>query len=66
MYVNEVMEHFKTCMVPSILALQKASSTHDKAELVKTGIQCVRQLISLANSLPDKTMVSTINNYVAV
>ena len=56
-YMNSVMEHFQTKMVPSILLLQKASTSMTSMTPTGTVVAFVKKIITIANSLSDKTEV---------
>ncbi len=57
--MSDVMNHFHTTMVPSILLLQKASSMTSTVlgNHPQTVVDFVNKLIVFANGLSDKTKV---------
>ena len=55
--MNEVMDHFKESMVPSIMSLQK-SAFQENPKPTLTVVSCIKQLISFTNNLSEKTEVS--------
>ena len=62
-FMTDVMDHFNTSMVPSILVLQKASTSAavPAVNQTQTVVDFVNSLIVLANGISDKKKVCIYN-----